>query len=98
VAANKNEERKIQMILKMPREQKMQIISLVQRYFREERDEEIGDLAAELLMDFMIKQIGPFIYNLAINDVQSILSQKMASLEEDVYTLKMPIKLSYQKD
>lgn len=84
------------MTLKIPREQKMQIISLVQQYFREERDEEIGDLAAELLMDFMIKQISPFVYNQAINDVQSILSQKMASLEDEVYALKMPIKLSYQ--
>jgi uncharacterized protein (DUF2164 family) len=86
------------MILKMPREQKIQIISLVQQYFREERDEEIGDLAAEFLMDFMMKQISPFIYNQAINDVQSIVSQKMALLEEDVYALKMPTKLSYQKD
>jgi uncharacterized protein (DUF2164 family) len=86
------------MIIKMPKEQKNQIISLVQQYFRDERDEEISDLAAEFLMDFMMKQISPFIYNQAINDVQSVLSQKMALLEEDVYALKMPIKLSYQKD
>jgi uncharacterized protein (DUF2164 family) len=82
----------------MPREQKTQIISLVQQYFRKERDEEISDLAAEFLMDFMIKQISPFIYNQAINDVQSIVSQKMALLEEDVDILKMPIKLSYQSE
>lgn len=86
------------MVLKMSREQKMQIISLVQQYFREERDEEIGDLAAELLMDFMIKQTSPFIYNQAIDDLQDMVSQKMASLEEDIYALKMPIKHVYQKD
>jgi uncharacterized protein (DUF2164 family) len=97
LAANKKE-REIKMILKMPREQRMQIVSLVQQYFREERDEEIGNLAAELLMDFMIKQLSPWIYNQAINDAQSIVSQKMASLEEDVYALKIPIKLSYQND
>lgn len=95
VVAIKDKERKIEMILKMPREEKMQVISLVQQYFRDERDEEIGDLAAEFLMDFMTKQISPFIYNQAINDVQSILGQKIALLEEDVYALKMPIKLSY---
>jgi uncharacterized protein (DUF2164 family) len=84
------------MNLKIPKEQKMQIISLIQQYFRDERGEEIGDLAAEFLLDFMIKQIGPFIYNQAVEDVQYVFNQRMASLEEDVYALKMPIKLSHQ--
>lgn len=88
-------ERGITMIIKIPKEQKIQIISLLQQYFRKERDEEIGDLPAEFLMDFMMKQISPFIYNQAINDVQSVISQKIALLEEDVDALKMPIKLSY---
>jgi uncharacterized protein (DUF2164 family) len=84
------------MNLKIPKEQKMQIISLIQQYFRDERGEEIGDLAAEFLLDFMIKQIGPFIYNQAVEDVQYVFNQRMASLAEDVYALKMPIKLSHQ--
>ena len=78
------------MILKMPKDQKMQIINLIQQYFREERDEEIGDLAAVFLMDFMMQQISPWIYNQAIHDVQAIVSQKMTLLEEDVDALKMP--------
>jgi uncharacterized protein (DUF2164 family) len=83
------------MIIKIPREQKMEIIALLQQYFREERDEEIGDLAAELLLDFMVKQVGPFVYNQAINDAQFIINQKTALLEEDVDALKMPVKFSY---
>lgn len=98
VKAYNKKEREIKMILKISREQKMQIISLIQQYFRDERDEEIGNLAAELLMDFICKQISPYIYNQAINDVQSIVSQRTTSLEEDIYTMKMPIKLSYPKD
>ena len=84
------------MNLKIPKEQKMQIIGLIHQYFQEERNEEIGDLAAEFLLDFMAKQLGPFIYNQAIADVQSVITQKAASLEDDVYALKMPIKLSYR--
>ncbi len=82
------------MNLKIPKEQKAQIVAMVQQYFRDERGEEIGDLAAEFLIDFMIKQMGPFLYNQAIEDVQAVLNQKMAALEEDVYALKMPVKLS----
>ena len=81
------------MVLKMPKEQKAQIIGFVQQYFREERDEEISDLAAEFFIDFMVKQVSPFIYNQAINDVQVIISQKVASLEDDVYALKAPMKM-----
>lgn len=69
----------------------------MQQYFQEEREEEIGELAAELLLDFMVKQISPFIYNKAIDDAQSIVSQKMAALEEDMYALIIPIKLSDSK-
>lgn len=83
------------MLQKIPREQKTQIISLIQQYFREERDEEIGNLAAELLLDFIIKQIGPYLYNQAIDDVQAVITQKMALLESDVDALKIPLKLSY---
>ena len=87
--------KELTMNLKISKEQKTQIIGLIQHYFREERDEEIGDLAAEFLMDFMVKQLGPFIYNQAVEDVHTILIQKMASLEEDIDALKVPIKVSY---
>ncbi|HEY8464929.1 MAG TPA: DUF2164 domain-containing protein [Bacillota bacterium] len=83
--------------LKISREQKMQLIRMVQEYFRKERDEEIGDLAAEFLLDFVTKQITPFIYNQAIDEVQALLTQKTAALEEDIYALKMPLKLKYSK-
>jgi Uncharacterized conserved protein len=81
------------MMLHLPKEQKTQLISLVQQYFSEERNEEIGHLAAEFLIDFMIKHLGPFIYNQAIDDAQSLVAQKMTLLDEDVYALKVPLKL-----
>ena len=86
------------MILKLSKEEKTQIITHIQRYFREERGEEIGELAAGFWLDFMIEQIGPFTYNQAISDIQVVLTQKMESLEEDIHALKIPIKLTYQKN
>ncbi len=86
------------MYTKITKEQKTQIIQLIQHYFREERGEEIGDLAAEFLLDFFIKHIGPFFYNQAVNDLQSIVSQRMVTLDEDIYALRIPVKLTYQKD
>lgn len=84
------------MSLKITKEYKEQIVVNIQRYFLEERGEEIGNLAAEFLMDFMIQQIGPHIYNQAVGDAQTLLMQRMASLDEDVSALRMPIKLGYK--
>jgi uncharacterized protein (DUF2164 family) len=80
-------------IIKLPKVQKDQLIKRVQDYFNEERTEEIGDLAAELFLDYMIKEIGPVIYNQAINDATRLVSEKMISLEDDLHAMEKPIKL-----
>jgi uncharacterized protein (DUF2164 family) len=79
----------------MTKEQKTQLIHLVQEYFLKERNEEIGGLAAEFLIDFMITQISPLIYNQAVCDIHTVLLQKMVGVEEDVEALKVPVKFSY---
>lgn len=79
--------------LKLPRENKEQLINRIQVYFYEERSEEIGNLAAENLLNFMIKEIGPFIYNQAVSDACKLVEERMQSLEEDLHAIKEPIKL-----
>jgi len=69
---------------KLEKELKEQIVSQIQQYFLEERDEEIGHLSAALLMDFMIKQVGPAIYNQGIKDAHALVSKKI----EDLYGLE----------
>ena len=69
---------------KLEKELKDQIIIHIQNYFLEERDEEIGNLSATLLMDFMIGQVGPAIYNQAIKDAHALVSKKI----EDLYGLE----------
>ncbi|WP_019241211.1 MULTISPECIES: DUF2164 domain-containing protein [Bacillus] len=78
-------------VIKIPREQKLDIVRNIQHHFYAERDEEIGELAAENLLDFMLKQISPHIYNQAIHDAQKTIEQKVTALEEDLYALVQPI-------
>ena len=47
--------------INMTREEKVQIINRLKTFFEEERSETIGDLAAENLLDFMLKELGPYI-------------------------------------
>lgn len=74
--------------IKLPKEEKDELVRKVQAYFQEERSETIGDLGAELLLDFMIQAIGPHIYNKAVADVKMFVSEKFAYIEEEIDTLK----------
>lgn len=58
-----------------------QSIASIKRYFVEELDQEIGDLKAGLLLEFILKEIGPSIYNAAIGDAQTYLRDRIADLE-----------------
>jgi uncharacterized protein (DUF2164 family) len=53
----------------------------LKRYFKDERDEELGDLQGKLLLDFILQEIAPSIYNGAIADAQTYLRDRVADLE-----------------
>lgn len=77
--------------LKIQREHKLQITSSIQDYFDTELSSEIGQLASENLLDFMLKELTPYIYNQALADARKVIEQKMNSVEEELYALEQPL-------
>lgn len=77
-------------VWKIPREQKQTLIDRIRSYFELERDEPIGELAAEHLLDFMITAIGPALYNQAIRDARKVVLEQMARVEEEIELLEKP--------
>lgn len=69
---------------KLEKEVKEHIVLDIQKYFLDERDEAIGNLSAELLLQFMIEKIGPAIYNQGVRDAHSLVSKNL----EDLYGLE----------
>ncbi len=57
----------------------------VQVYFRKEHEESIGKLKAELITEFFIQELGPQIYNQALNDAQAFMQDKLIDLEGTLY-------------
>ncbi len=55
-------------------------VASIQRYFREELEQEIGDLGASLLLDYFIREVGASVYNTAIADAQAFFGERMADL------------------
>nr|WP_277717579.1 DUF2164 domain-containing protein [Priestia flexa]WEZ10301.1 DUF2164 domain-containing protein [Priestia flexa] len=63
----------------MKRKKKV-LIEEIQTYFLNERDEEIGELAAGLLLDFFIDKIAVEFYNLGVEDSYRYMSDRLEDL------------------
>lgn len=55
------------------------------QYFSEEREEDLGDLASQLLVDFFIEQLGPYIYNQGVEDAHVYIKDKV----DDLFALQI---------
>lgn len=82
------------MPLKLPKEQKQQILSSLQDYMDSEFDVQMGQIAAESFLDFITKELSPYIYNQAISDARKLVEQKMAAMDEELDALEQPLPLT----
>ena len=61
----------------LTRAEKDVLIEKIVNYFVNERSEEIGRLAAELLLDFFAETIGPEFYNRGVRDSISYMTERL---------------------
>jgi uncharacterized protein (DUF2164 family) len=71
--------------IELSKQARADAITSMQRYFRENLPEPIGNMEAGFLLDFFVEEIGALIYNQAIADAQARLQQRIADLEGDLY-------------
>ncbi|MGM0875500.1 MAG: DUF2164 domain-containing protein [Bacillota bacterium] len=79
------------MYIKLPKETKDGMIEEVKSFFHQERDEEIGEIAAEAFLDFCLEKLGPYFYNEGIQDAIKIINERNMNAEEDLHSLKRPL-------
>ena len=73
------------MVIEISKQARGEAIASIQRYFQENLSEEIGELPAGLLLNFLVEDIGPVIYNQAIMDAQARLQQRVSDLNGELY-------------
>lgn len=73
------------MTIELPKADRAQAIASIERYFRDNMDEPIGNIAAGGLLGFFLEEIGPSIYNQAIRDAQERLQVRVAELDFEVH-------------
>ena len=59
-------------------------VAALRAYAADEMAAPLGDLAAGLLLDFVLAEIGPSVYNRALADAQAHLAARLADLDVDL--------------
>lgn len=85
------------MTIELAKEARAQAIASIERYFRENMEEPIGNVAAGGLLGFILEEIGPSIYNKAVLDVQERLQARIAELDLEVHEEEFQYWQKYQR-
>jgi uncharacterized protein (DUF2164 family) len=57
----------------------------LQRFFAEELETDLGEMKISLVLRYILKEIGPLVYNQAIKDAEQFVAQRVADLEAACY-------------
>ena len=78
--------------IKFSREETKAIVDEIRDYFRNELDQDIGSIPAEMLMMFFVDKMGAYFYNRGIYDAQALIRERMDSLTDDIFGLEQPTR------
>ncbi|HEX6133047.1 MAG TPA: DUF2164 domain-containing protein [Longimicrobiales bacterium] len=73
------------MRIRLSDERRVRVLESLKRYYADNFDEPLSDFRAEALLDFVIAELGPAVYNQGVRDACAALQGKLADLEGEVY-------------
>lgn len=66
--------------IKLSKEKKEEMISSIKNYFLKEREEELGDLASNMILNFIIEELAPEFYNEGVYDSYKYMNDRNEDL------------------
>lgn len=73
------------MAIELPKDVRAAAVTSIERYFEQQLEQRIGNIAAASLLAYFVEEIGPVIYNQAVADVQERLQARVAELDIEVH-------------
>ena len=75
----------------LSKDERQKITNEIITFFADERNEKIGVVAANQILDFFLRTTGGFIYNKALDDTKTFFEKKLVDsiFEIDVFLRKM---------
>ncbi|GLC30673.1 DUF2164 domain-containing protein [Clostridium omnivorum] len=65
---------------KITKEKRDEMIASIKAYYLDEREEEIGDLAASMMLNFIIEELAPEFYNQGVYDAYKYMNDRVEDL------------------
>lgn len=78
------------MTIELSKEAKQTALESLQKYFAENMDEPLGNLAGNLLLNFILEEIGPSLYNKGVADAQERMQMRISELDYEVQADEFP--------
>jgi uncharacterized protein (DUF2164 family) len=75
----------MKLAMEMTKQARAAAVASVQRYAEVNLPEPLGELAAGLLLDFFLEEVGPVVYNKAVADVQERMQQRVLDLSGELF-------------
>lgn len=66
------------------------LLNAIKQHVSEVFEQDIGDLKAALLLDFVLREIGPAIYNNAVANAQAVMTEMVAELDGTCFEPESP--------
>jgi uncharacterized protein (DUF2164 family) len=85
------------MTIELSKEDRAQAVASIERYFRENMEEKIGNVAASGLLGFFLEEVGPSIYNKGVSDAQERLQARVSELDFEVHEDEFAYWQKYDK-
>lgn len=75
----------ITMTIELSKEAKQEALASLQRFFKENMEEELGNIKASALLGFILEEIGPCLYNKGVADAQEQMQMRISELDSEVF-------------
>jgi uncharacterized protein (DUF2164 family) len=73
------------MTIELTKEAKQNALESIQKYFELNLEQPIGNLAAGALLQFILEEIGPSVYNKGVADAQERMQARISELDYEVH-------------
>jgi uncharacterized protein (DUF2164 family) len=73
------------MPIELSKEDRQHAVASIERYFRENMEEKIGNIAASGLLSFFLEEVGPSVYNKGVIDAQERIQSRVEELDIEVH-------------
>lgn len=73
------------MRIKLSEERREDLSTAVRQLFQDEFERDLSDFQAQRLIDFFMRQLGPPVYNQAIQDARAYVLTKLEDIDGEIY-------------